>query len=108
MRPPKLPRAATRRPTAPRPRRHLPVVLGGAALAAVACGALAYVAAVVNRGWMDARSRFAHTPDYLYAAEEPFWFYGIAAVLLALAAAALTVGVRMVVHGWRGGTDDRG
>lgn len=103
----KLPRAATDRPTGARGRRHLPTLLGGTALAAVGCGALAYVLLVVQRGGMDARSRFSSTPDYLYATEEPFWFYGLTAALAIVGLTALAVAARMLLGGIRGGTEHR-
>ena len=76
--------------------------LGGVMLAG-AVGLLAFVAKVLRDGYLDVRPRHAPRtePAFLYAAEEPFWFYGLVAALTALAILLLTLAWRMLRHGRR-------
>jgi len=67
-------------------------------MAALAVGLLANVAGVLQDGYLDARPKHAMgEPNLLYAAEEPFWFYGIVTLLVLLAVMLLCIASRM----WR-------
>ncbi|HLT46091.1 MAG TPA: hypothetical protein VK002_02580 [Rubricoccaceae bacterium] len=92
---PRFSRAAEDR----RNRRGLAVV--AVLLLGLAAALAAYAGAALHRGSFDARSRYATAPAYLYAAEEPVWFYGLVLGMLALAGYLLYLGVRMARHARR-------
>jgi H+/Cl- antiporter ClcA len=82
-------------------RRMDPVLLViTGALFGCAAGLIAYLAKILRAGALDARPRHAvgMEPDFLTAADEPFWFYGIAALLAALAILLVGVAWRMLRH----------
>jgi hypothetical protein len=65
------------------------LVAGGVAL-------LVLVVAALRSGTFDARAEHAPTPDWILAAQEPFWFYGIIALITTFAAYLLVFGSRMI------------
>ena len=81
-------------------RRVLLVI--SAVLITAALGALGYVAISLRKGYFDARSRFATGPDFLYATEEPLWFYGLLLAMTALALYSLYIGWGMMRYLRRG------
>jgi hypothetical protein len=71
-------------------------VVGGVALFVVVVNAL-------RSGTLDARREYAppSEPEWIVAAQEPFWFYGIIALATIFAAYLLVQGSRMI-RGTRG------
>jgi hypothetical protein len=59
---------------------------------------LVLVAAALRSGTLDARAEHAPPtePEWIVAAQEPFWFYGIIALLTIFAAYLLVRGFRMI------------
>jgi H+/Cl- antiporter ClcA len=88
---------ATRSPRRARAADPLLLVISVAMLG-VALGVIAYIAKIVRDGAIDMRPKHAGgmEPFYLRAAEEPVWFYAIAAGLAVLAILSLTIGWRML------------
>jgi H+/Cl- antiporter ClcA len=77
--------------------RRLLLVMA-AVMASLAVGVLALVARILQDGYLDARPKHATgEPILLYAAEEPFWFYGFVTLLVLLALMLLSIAWRM----WR-------
>jgi H+/Cl- antiporter ClcA len=82
-------------------RRMDPVLLViTGALFGCAAGLVAYLAKILRDGALDARPKHAvgMEPDFVTAADEPFWFYGIVAMLAALAILVLRIGWQMRRH----------
>lgn len=81
-----------------------PALLGMAVvLLAVGLGMVAYIAKILGDGAIDMRPKHARgvEPFYLYAAEDPVWFYGMAAGLAILAILSLLIGWRMLRQSFR-------
>lgn len=73
----------------------------GALLLASAAALLVLVVSALRSGVLDARPKHAPASEaeWIVAAQEPFWFYGILALLALLAGYMLVLGARMILHG---------
>jgi hypothetical protein len=70
----------------------------GSLFVAGAVALLSVVGVALRSGTLDARTKHAPVskPEWLLAAQEPFWFYGIIALVTAFAAYLLVQGWRMI------------
>ncbi|HLL83842.1 MAG TPA: hypothetical protein VK420_14350 [Longimicrobium sp.] len=70
----------------------------GALLVAGGVALLMLVVSALRSGTLDARPkhRSRADPEWIVAAQEPFWFYGIIVLIAGLAAYALVQGSRMI------------
>jgi hypothetical protein len=75
----------------------LPVGVGSLFIAG-AVALLGLAVSALRSGMLDVRPEHAPVsrPEWLAAAEEPFWFYGLLALIASFAACLLVVGWRMI------------
>ena len=80
--------------------RVIAVIGGAVLLGGIVLGG--YLVQSLRNGYFDARTKGATEPSLLYAAEEPFWFYGLSALMAGMAIVAIAVGWGMMRDAWRG------
>lgn len=72
------------------------ILISSAVMFCLGIALLVHVATTLRNGYFDARPKGGHTPDLLYADQEPFWFYALTAFMAAMGLFSMSLGWGMM------------